>query len=181
MKKIRTNTHIIFLLGLTLLATSLTLTAPETDQHKDPARALSAELQQLLVKEMQLIDDGVGQLQSAISSGDWHSVEAIASKIQHSFILKQQLTDPQRHELHSILPGEFVRMDIQFHETAGKLAAVSHERDVELATFYYSRLIDGCVNCHASFAPQRFPGLAVITAPESHQDKHPRPTHREHS
>jgi hypothetical protein len=159
--------------GAALLTATLTVAELDEDRHErhggehprpaedsDPARALSPELRQLLVKEMQLIDDGMGELLSAISSGNWKTVEAIAGKIQHSFILKQQLTDQQLHELHEKLPGEFVRMDVRFHETAGKLAAITHHRDAELATFYYSRLVDGCVSCHASFAPQRFPGLA---------------------
>jgi hypothetical protein len=139
---------------------------PVPAKKTDPAQALSPELRQLLVKEMQLIDAGMGQLLSAISAGDWKSIETIATKIQHSFILKQQLTEHQLHELHGTLPGEFVRMDVQFHETAGKLAAIAADRDAELATFYYSRLVDGCVNCHAAFAAQRFPGLGADAAGE---------------
>ena len=150
----KTNRAFLLLMvfGVTLFAAALT--------RAEPAQALSPELRQLLVKEMQLIDNGMGELLSAISAGNWKTIEAIAGKIQHSFILKQQLTDQQLHELHEKLPDEFVRMDVQFHETAGKLAAITHHRDAELATFYYSRLVDGCVRCHASFAPQRFPGLA---------------------
>ena len=160
--------------GVVLLAAALTLAGVDEDQHEhavekaDPAHALSPELRQLLAKEMQLIDSGMGELLSAIAAGDWKTIEAISGKIQHSFILKQQLTDHQLHELHEKLPAEFVRMDVGFHETAGKLAAVTHHRDVELATFYYSRLVDGCVNCHAAFAPQRFPGLTVHES-EEHQ------------
>jgi len=75
---------------------------------------------------MQRIDNGMGELLSAISVGNWKTIEATASKIRHSFILKQQLTDPQLHELHDKLPDQFVRMDVRFHETAGKLAAAAH-------------------------------------------------------
>ena len=157
---------VLIAFGVALLAVALAWAELDEDQHghpakkTDPAEALSPELRQLLVKEMQLIDSGMGELLSAISAGDWKTIEAIAGKIRHSFILKQQLTDQQLQELHETLPGEFVRMDVQFHETAGKLAAITHHRDAELATFYYSRLVDGCVSCHALFAPQRFPGLA---------------------
>jgi len=51
----------------------------------DPAQALSPELRQLLVNEMQLIDDGMGELLSAISDGDRKTTEAIASKIRNRF------------------------------------------------------------------------------------------------
>jgi hypothetical protein len=132
---------------------------PHGHEHKsaDPAEALSPELRQLFVKEMRLIDDAMGDLLSAI-----------AGKIQHSFILKQQLTEPQLHELHEKLPADFVQMDVRFHGTAGKLAATSPHRDAELAGFYYSRLVDGCVGCHAAFAPGRFPGLAAQESSDHH-------------
>ncbi len=157
---------VLMAFGVVLLAAALTRAELDEDRSghpvkkTDPAQALSPELRQLLVKEIQLIDNGMGELLSAISAGNWKTIESIAGKIQHSFILKPQLTDQQLHELHEKLPDEFVRMDVQFHETAGKLAAITHQRDAVLATFYYSRLVDGCVRCHASFAPQRFPGLA---------------------
>jgi len=158
--------RILFMLGVALLAAAFTQAEFDEDAHAheveatDPAAALSPKLRQLLVKEMQLIDDGMGELVSALSAGNWESVETIAGKIQHSFILKQALTDHQVHELHEKLPPEFVRMDVRFHQTAGKLADVARHRDAELSAFYYSRLVDGCVTCHAAFAPERFPGLA---------------------
>ena len=166
--------------GLALLAADLTLAQPDDERHgagdhqipakqMDPAQALSPELRQLLVKEMRLIDDAMGKLLSAISAGDWETIDTIAGKIQHSFILKQKLTDHQLHELHEKLPGEFVQMDVRFHGTAGKLAAIARHRDAELATFYYSRLVEGCVSCHTAFAPQRFPGLA---GDESEEHRH---------
>ena len=160
-------------LGAALLAGAWALAQHDEDSHAhdaeahtaaaektDPAARLSLELRQLLIREMQLIDDGMGDLMSAISAGDWPRIEAIARKIQHSFILKQRLTEGQLHELHETLPDAFVRSDIEFHATAGKLADASHRKDAELATFYFSRLVERCVGCHASFAPERFPGLS---------------------
>ena len=146
--------------------------APEEHEHSavetDPAASLSPEVRQALVQEMRLIDDGMGELLSAISIGEWKTVEEIGRKIQHSFILKQQLGDEQLHELHDKLPADFLQMDVRFHETAGKLAQVAHTRDAELATFFYSRMVDGCVGCHATYAPGRFPGLAR-TSPAEHR------------
>ena len=135
----------------------------------DPAESLSPGLRQLLVEEMRLIDEGLKELLSAISVGEWETVEETAGKIQHSFILRQRLTDEQRHELQEKLPAGFLRMDVRFHEAAGKLVQTAHDRDAELASFYYSRLVDGCVDCHATFAPTRFPGLAQQEAGEHQQ------------
>ena len=104
--------------GVALLVAGLARGDHDEDRHEhpvkptDPAQALSPELRQLLVKEMQLIDNGMGELLSAISAGNWKSIEAIAGQIQHSFILKQQLTDQQLHELHDKLPDEFTRREV---------------------------------------------------------------------
>jgi len=71
-------------------------------------------------------------------------------------------------ELHEKLPGDFIAMDRRFHATAGKLAHTAASRDGELATFYYGRMLDGCVNCHATYASGRFPGLASGETPHQH-------------
>ena len=167
--------YVLIVVGSLLLAAASGPVAIEEELHEhavkpmESAQALSPELRQLLIMEMRQIDEGMGELLSAIAAGDWETIETISSGIQHSFILKQKLTDPQRHELHEKLPDEFLRMDVLFHETAGKLASIAPHRSTDLATFYYSRLVEGCVNCHARFAPERFPGL---TGEESEEHQH---------
>ena len=54
----------------------------------DPAEQLSPKLRGLLNKEMTLIDNGMGELATAISQGEWERVEEIAGKIRDSFILQ---------------------------------------------------------------------------------------------
>jgi hypothetical protein len=134
----------------------------------DVAESLSPKLRGLLDKEMWQIDNGMGNLATAISLGDWKTVAETASKIRDSFILEQQLTEEDAEELHEKLPAEFLRLDRRFHETAGNLVHAANNRDAELATFYHYRLMDSCVHCHVMFAPQRFPGL-VGSAPEQHK------------
>jgi hypothetical protein len=127
----------------------------------DPAEKLSPKLRALLNKEMALIADGMGELATAISMGEWSTVEKTATKIRDSFILKQQLGKEGAEELHAKLPEGFLRMDQQFHETSGRLAYVAEVQAADLAVFYYFRMLDDCVSCHAAYAPGRFPGLAA--------------------
>ena len=130
--------------------------------------ALSEQLQALLVKEMVLIDQGMGEISSAISAGDWKTVAGVASKIEGSFILKQSLTEQQVHQLHKALPHGFIELDVAFHGRAGDLAHAAHVGDAEMAVYHYSRLLEGCVNCHGKYAPGKFPGLAQAAAIHEH-------------
>jgi len=134
----------------------------------DVAASLSPRLRELLDKEMWQIDDGMGTLATGISLGDWKTVAETASKIRDSFILEQQLTVEDAEELNQKLPAPFLKLDGRFHETSGKLAHAAHNRDAELASFYYYRMLDSCVHCHAAFAPKRFPGL-VGSGPTEHK------------
>ena len=129
---------------------------------------LSPELQELLRKEMLLLRDGMCGLSTEIQQGGWESAAEIAGKMRDSFILKKSLTADQKKELTTKLPPEFVHLDRRFHETAGKLVHAAHKRDVELSIFYQARMLEACTNCHAQFAPVRFPGLAR-TVEEGHK------------
>ena len=134
----------------------------------DVAESLSPKLREMLDKEMWQIDDGMGTLATGISLGDWKTVAETAGKIRDSFILEQQLTAEDAEELQEKLPAQFLRLDGRFHQTSGKLVHAAHNRDAELVAFYYYRLLDSCVHCHAAFAPRRFPGL-VASAPQEHK------------
>jgi hypothetical protein len=150
-----------------VLMVFLFITVPAAE-NTNVTSALSEKLQALLVKEMVLIDQGMGELTSAISAGDWKAVAGVASKIEGSFILKQSLSEEDVHQLHKALPDTFVEMDIAFHGRAGDLAHAAHTGDAEMAVYHYSRMLEGCVNCHARYAPASFPGLAV-EEPAAHE------------
>ncbi len=130
--------------------------------HGDAADALPADLRALLNEEMRLIDGAMGELGSAIAVGDWEDVATIATSIEESFILKQSLTPEQGEILHSTLPSRFVEMDMAFHGRAAALSRAAAAGDAEIAAHHFSRLVEGCINCHAEYAPGRFPGLAKV-------------------
>jgi len=121
--------------------------------------SLSPELRTLLGKEMVALQTGMQSILPAYVSGDLAAVAETARKIENSFILKQQITKAQKQELGSKLPKAFIRMDKQFHENAAMLSHVAEQQHTELVGFYYSRLIEACMACHAEYATHRFPKL----------------------
>ena len=119
--------------------------------------SLSPELRVLLKQEMQAIQEGMKNIIPAFASGNLEEVSEIAGGINRSFILKQKITDSQKHELHEKLPKGFILKDQQFHKYAGMLEHVSEENHTELVGFYYSKLLESCVGCHSEYASHRFP------------------------
>ena len=68
---------------------------PPTDHlHLSPA------LLDLLKQEMNAIQQGMQQLIPAIAAGNWQNATDIGTRIQHSYIMQQQLTAAQGEELH---------------------------------------------------------------------------------
>lgn len=129
---------------------------------------LSPELRALLKKEMLAIQEGMQNIVPAFAAGDLAQVADIAGKISGSFILQQNITDAQKHELHTRLSEEFVHKDQQFHEYAGMLEHVSQENHTELVGFYYSRLLESCVDCHSEHATHRFPNFTKESPGKEH-------------
>lgn len=134
-----------------------------------PLLPLSPGLQDLLRQEMISIQNTMMQMMPSISSGDWDKVSEFAGKIADTHILKQKLTQDQFMELARVLPNEFKELDNEFHMMAGMMAHVAQERHLELVTFYYYKLTEGCVGCHSKFATHRFPALIQSSKGHSHQ------------
>ena len=107
-------------------------------------------------------------MHSAYISGDFATVAEIASQIKNSYILKQSMTDDQKHELTTKLPESFLLMDQKFHEYAGILEHFAEEEHTELVGFYYLRLTESCVSCHSQYARNRFPGFEKRAADHGH-------------
>ena len=137
--------------------------AMEEQEHQAPTAsttlALSAGLAALVSDEMLAIEEGLGVLMPAIAAGDWQLVVQTAERIEKSYILAQRLTAEQLEELERVLPPRFEALDSAFHGSAGKLARAARERDAELAVFHSYKLMETCVECHATFASTRFPGF----------------------
>lgn len=153
--------------------TPVLLAADPDDQHKAAAsgvEALSPSLRAALVAEMQALQGGMMSVIPALVAGRFEEVAATAERIRDSYIMKQSLEPAQLEELHTALPADFRAMDARFHEDAGMLAHVAEAKKPELVAFYYSRLLEACVACHAGYATAKFPELEIKdTPPESHR------------
>lgn len=136
---------------------------------KSEMESISPELRELFKQEMLAIQSGMQKMVVALASGDFEELAHIAGNIKHSFILKQEMTDIQKHELHEKLPAGFLEKDQQFHKYAGMLQHVSEKQHTELVSFYYSKLLDSCVSCHSLYADHRFSNFKKAPINKAHQ------------
>lgn len=128
---------------------------------------MSPALLELLRAEMRELITASQAISVALPTGDWAQIEATSEQMRESYILKKKLTEAQKKELGS-LPEPFKQLDEQFHLKAEKLAHAASAHDAELTAFYFARLLEGCAECHAAYAQQRFPGLAVQSEDSRH-------------
>jgi hypothetical protein len=109
---------------------------------------------------MQQVAQATAELALAIAAGNHASANQLAIAVRDSFILKKSLTEQDKKDLMRAVPPQFVALDRRFHDLAGKLASAAERKETELQGFYYSKMLEACVSCHARFASDRFPGLA---------------------
>jgi hypothetical protein len=156
----------IIILMAVVLATITSVSYGEEEHHHGEiskvlsgVETLSPELRKLLSKEMQELEKGMMSIVPAYASGNWGEIEDIGEKMEHSYILKQSISDAQIEELHRLLPGSFIKLDQQFHYFAGMLSQAAKNKKSELVGFYYSKLTESCVSCHSQYATHRFKGF----------------------
>jgi len=83
--------------------------------------------------------------------------------------MRQKLTKVQKDELHRVLPKQFIEMDQDFHNSAGMLAYAAEMKNADVVNFYFFKLNNACITCHAKYATERFPGLVNGNEVDSHQ------------
>lgn len=148
----------IFIILVSIAITSSIVGAQGGARHLD-AIVLPPDLMALLNAEMREINTGVQKIPVAIALADWETLAQTGESIRSSYIMAKSLTSEQKHILKSSLPERFKQMDSEFHSRAGKLAHAAEARDYELVTYHYARLIEGCAQCHAIYAKDKFPGF----------------------
>lgn len=135
---------------------------------KKGVKELSPEVRTLLVKEMQGIEQGMKNIFSYIIAGNWPEVKKIAVKIKESYILEQNLTKEQAHELSTKLPKGFLELDGKFHNQAGMLSHAADMENTELASFYTYKMQESCISCHSTYAQSKFPLFSKTLAEDVH-------------
>ncbi len=124
---------------------------------------ISADIKPILSKEMLAIENGMQEMLSSIAKGEWDKTAAIGEQLQASYILKQSLTKEQLIHLHQSLPGQFIRLDHDFHKYAGLLADAAKAKNADVTQFYFYKMNVSCVQCHSRYAKEHFPGLSKLT------------------
>ncbi len=167
--KLAVNIIFFSLVLLSSLSYGEGINSHETKKDVSGIESLSPELRELLTKEMVALQNGMMSVIPAYVAGDWSEIESIAHKMKNSYILKQRLTDEQIKELHTSLPESFIKIDEQFHYLSGMLNHAAKNKKVELVGFYFSKLSESCVNCHAQFAAHKFPAFATKETTDKHE------------
>jgi cytochrome c556 len=151
-------------IGILMLLLSATVLAAG-----EPALTLSPKLRAALLAEMAGLKAGVAELSVSLANGEWDKTAERATRIRDSYIMKQKLSRAELEQLERSLPADFVAMDQRFHRHAEGLAQAAHRQDHELAVFYFSKMLEGCGSCHASYAAHTFPGYRrTQPAPHTH-------------
>ncbi|MCK4506922.1 MAG: hypothetical protein KAU27_00165 [Desulfuromonadales bacterium] len=162
----------IFIFTVLMLSITSLAFAAEHGHHQKPSTEdgiqVSPDLKKLLNQEMAAIQNGMMALIPAMSAGEWDEAATIGKNIKASFIMKQKLTKAQKEELHRVLPPSFIEMDQAFHKSAGMLAHAAEMKNADVANFYFFKLNEACVSCHAKFATGRFPGLVKSADEDGH-------------
>ena len=110
---------------------------------------MSSELRDLISQEMLALEKGMMSIIPAYNSGKWADIETTGGKIKDSYILKQNLTEKQVKELHSVLPQAFIEKDQRFHYLSGMLEHAAKNKKEELINFYFSEMNESCLDCHS--------------------------------
>jgi cytochrome c556 len=122
------------------------------------APRLTPKLQKLFAEEMAAVQAASQRILAALVAGDHATVAAQAQAIHDSFILDKQLTEQDRRDLESALPRAFLELDADFHALAARLSETARERNRDLQTYYFGRMLEACQACHGRYATDKFPG-----------------------
>jgi hypothetical protein len=141
----------------------------EAKKNISGIESLSPELRELLKNEMLALQKGMMSIIPAYVAGNWSEIENIAQEMKNSYILKKSLTDKQVKELHTSLPESFIKLDQHFHYLAGMLNHAAKSKKSELVGFYFSKLSENCVSCHAQYAVHKFPAFAPKMTTDNHK------------
>lgn len=118
---------------------------------------LSPEVKALLTREMIELQKGMKEIVPALVAAKWQGISEIGNRMHDSYIMKNSLTDAQMHELHTSLPAPFQQLDHSFHHSARLMAEAAEKQDSEKVAYYYFRLTETCIECHAKYATEKFP------------------------
>lgn len=135
----------------------MTLTAIlSASEGQKGVEGLSKDTRAMLADEMRHIEKGMHYIFSSIVKGEYEEISKTATDIHNSFIFAQSLTEAQRAELKANLPQGFIDLDRSFHVAAAKLSEAAEFEDKTAVGENFSKMTGLCVQCHSTYAQQRF-------------------------
>ena len=159
--KIKMFLPAVFLLFM-MLVFATCVNAERDDHEARPGHGLQLpqKYKALFQDEMRMLEKEMQALLPAVAKMDWHVIHDKGLAIYNGFILRQRLSRHEHEELHDLLPGGFLEMDLQFHAYGKRLAHAAEAKDGELVGYYYGRMVQACIACHGKYVPARSAGLS---------------------
>jgi len=127
---------------------------------------LTQKLDRLLREEMRSVQAAMGRIHTAMVMGDHESVAENAQRIHDSFILQRSLTEQDREDLMTAVPPGFIELDRSFHRLSAQLAEAGRTGDTAVEFQVYNRMTRTCLQCHARYVSDRFPGVQPMGRPK---------------
>lgn len=151
--------------GVVAAALLLATTGAAAQPPSQKRLALPPKLRSALMAEMIAVRQGVSEIAASLGSGEWEIAARRAERIRDSFILRQKLPSTDLEALERSLPRDFLERDASFHAQADGLARAARARDYRLAVMHFSRMLDGCADCHTRYAADVLPGFRSAKRP----------------
>lgn len=144
-----------------LLISQMFILASSAYAEEPVGPKLTPRLKELVGEEMRQISEAMGTILSGMVHGDHRTVAEQGIMVHNSFIMRRSLTKADKKDLMAAVPPAFLKLDGKFHELAKKLAEAAAAHDTELEAFYFGRMTETCIACHATYALDRFPGFGT--------------------
>ncbi len=118
---------------------------------------LSKKLRRLLSAEMNSVQKGMTSLSIAIPAGKWNEIVEVTGKMHKGYIMKEKLSQKEMEEFNRSLPEGYQSIDREYREMVDQIENAAKNRRGEQVSFYFYRLTESCIQCHAQYATKRFP------------------------
>ena len=151
-----------------LLIALVSILASATYAEEPVGPKLTPRLKELVGEEMRQISAAMGAIWTGMVQGDHQKVAEQGMLVHNSFIMKRSLTKTDKKDLMAAVPPAFLKLDGKFHGLAKKLAEAATVHDSELEAYYFGRMTETCVACHATYTGDRFPGFGARPVTDHH-------------
>ncbi len=150
-------TAVLIIMGITCLTFSHQVYGDQANNDSDRIQ-LSKKQRRMLSAEMNAVQKGMTVLSIAIPAGRWNEIAEIAGKMNEGYIMKK-LSSAEVEEFNLVLPEGYKEINLEYHEMADNIMKAAKSRRGEQVNFFFYRLNESCMQCHAKYAKKRFPGF----------------------